>query len=82
MVGSVGDRYDNALAEMINGLLKAEVIDRRGPWRNFEAAEYATLEWVGRLNNRRMREPIGNIPPPMPKQTSTQLWKPKPWLRS
>lgn len=43
-VGSVGDSYDNALAETINGLYKAEVIDRRGPWRSFEAVEYATLE--------------------------------------
>ena len=45
-VGSVGDSYDNALAETINGLYKAEVIHRRGPWRNFEAVEFATLEWV------------------------------------
>ena len=44
-VGSVGDSYDNALAETINGLFKAEVIHRRGPWRSFEAVEYATLEW-------------------------------------
>jgi transposase InsO family protein len=43
-VGSVGDSYDNALAETINGLYKAEVIHRRGPWRNFEAVEFATLE--------------------------------------
>ena len=62
-VGSVGDSYDNALAETINGLFKAEVIDRRGPWRNFEAVEYATLEWVDWFNNRRLLEPIGNIPP-------------------
>lgn len=62
-VGSVGDSYDNALAETINGLFKAEVIHRRGPWRNFEAVEYATLEWVDWFNNRRLFEPIGNIPP-------------------
>jgi transposase InsO family protein len=62
-VGSVGDSYDNALAETINGLFKAEVIHRRGPWRNFEAVEYATLEWVNWFNNRRLLEPIGNIPP-------------------
>ena len=62
-VGSVGDSYDNALAETINGLFKAEVIHRRGPSRNFEAVEYATLEWVDWFNNRRMLEPIGNIPP-------------------
>jgi transposase InsO family protein len=51
-VGSVGDSYDNALAETINGLFKAEVIHRRGPWRSFEAVEYATLEWVDWLFNR------------------------------
>lgn len=62
-VGSAGDSYDNALAETINGLFKAEVIHRRGPWRNFEAIEYATLEWVDWFNNRRLLEPIGNIPP-------------------
>ncbi|TCM79252.1 integrase-like protein [Rhodovulum steppense] len=62
-VGSVGDSYDNALAETINGLFKAEVIHRRGPWRNFEAVEIATLEWVDWFNNRRLIEPIGNIPP-------------------
>ncbi|MDR6790658.1 transposase InsO family protein [Sphingomonas sp. BE138] len=62
-VGSVGDSYDNALAETINGLYKAEVIHRRGPWRSFEAVEYATLEWVDWFNHRRLLEPIGNIPP-------------------
>jgi len=62
-VGSVGDSYDNALAETINGLYKAEVIHRRGPWRTFEAVEFATLEWVDWFNNRRLLEPIGNIPP-------------------
>lgn len=62
-VGSVGDSYDNALAETINGLYKAEVIHRRGPWRSFEAVEYATLEWVDWFNNKRLLEPIGNIPP-------------------
>jgi putative transposase len=62
-VGSVGDSYDNALAETINGLYKAEVIHRRGPWRNFEAVEFATLEWVDWFNNRRLLEPIGFIPP-------------------
>ena len=62
-VGSVGDSYDNALAETINGLFKAEVIHRRGPWRTFEAVEYATLEWVDWFNNRRLLEPIANIPP-------------------
>jgi transposase InsO family protein len=62
-VGSVGDSYDNALAETINGLYKAEVIHRRGPWRSFEAVEFATLEWVHWFNTRRLLEPIGNIPP-------------------
>ena len=62
-VGSVGNSYDNALAETINGLYKAEVIHRRGPWRNFEAVEFATLEWVDWFNNRRLLQPIGFIPP-------------------
>jgi putative transposase len=62
-VGSVGDSYDNALAETINGLYKAEVIHRRGPWRTLQAVEYATLEWVDWFNNRRLLEPIGNVPP-------------------
>jgi transposase InsO family protein len=62
-VGSVGDSYDNALAETINGLYKAEVIHRCGPWRSFEAVEFATLEWVDWFNNRRLLEPIGNVPP-------------------
>lgn len=62
-VGSVGDSYDNALAETINGLYKTEVIRRRGPWRSFEAVEFATLEWVDWFNHRRLLEPIGNIPP-------------------
>ncbi len=62
-VGSVGDSYDNALAETINGLYKAELIHRRGPWRSFEAVEYATLTWVDWFNNRRIMEPIGNMPP-------------------
>jgi transposase InsO family protein len=62
-VRSVGDSYDNALVETINGLFMAEVIHRRGLWRNFEAVEYATLEWVDWFTNRRLLEPIGNIPP-------------------
>ncbi len=62
-VGSVGDSYDNALAETIIGLFKAEVIYRRGPWRSFEAVEYATLEWVDWFNHRRLLKPIGNMPP-------------------
>ena len=62
-VGSVGDSYDNALAETINGLYKAELIHRRGPWRSFEAVEFATLEWVDWFNHRRLMELLGNIPP-------------------
>jgi putative transposase len=62
-VSSVGDSYDNAPAETINGLYKAEVIHRHGPWRSFDAVEFATLEWVDWFNNRRLLEPIGNIPP-------------------
>jgi transposase InsO family protein len=62
-VGSVGDSYDNALAESVVGLFKTEVIRRRGPWRSLEAVEYATLEWVDWFNHRRLLEPIGNMPP-------------------
>ena len=62
-VGSVGDSYDNALAETIIGLFKTEVIRRRGPWRSLEAVEFATLEWVDWFNNRRLLEPIGNMTP-------------------
>lgn len=62
-VGSVGDSYDNALAETVIGLFKTEVIRRRGPWRSMEAVEFATLEWVDWFNNRRLLEPIGNMPP-------------------
>ena len=62
-VGSVGDSYDNALAETVIGLFKTEVIHRRGPWRSFESVEFATLEWVDWFNNRRLLEPIGSIPP-------------------
>jgi len=62
-VGSVGDSYDNALAESVIGLFKTEVIRRRGPWRGIEAVEFATLEWVDWFNNRRLLGPIGNVPP-------------------
>jgi putative transposase len=62
-VGSVGDFYDNALAETVIGLFKTEVIRRAGPWRSIEAVEFATLEWVKWFNSRRLLEPIGNIPP-------------------
>lgn len=62
-VGSVGDSYDNALAETVIGLYKTELIRRRGPWRSLEAVEFATLEWVDWFNHRRLLGPIGNIPP-------------------
>jgi len=62
-VGTVGDSYDNALAETIIGLYKTELIHQRGPWRHADAVEYATLEWVDWFNNRRLLEPIGNVPP-------------------
>jgi transposase InsO family protein len=62
-VGSRGDSYDNALAESIIGLYKTEVIRARGPWRNQDDVEYATLEWVDWFNHRRLLEPIGDVPP-------------------
>jgi transposase InsO family protein len=62
-VGSTGDSFDNALAETINGLYKAEIIYRRGPWKTREAVELATLEWVSWFNHHRLLEPIGYIPP-------------------
>ena len=62
-VGSVGDSYDNALAESVIGLYKTELIRRRGPWRNLDGVEFGTLEWVDWFNHRRLLEPIGNIPP-------------------
>ena len=62
-VGSKGDSYDNALAETINGLYKAEVIHRRGPWKTKQAVELATLEWVAWFNHHRLMEPMGYIPP-------------------
>jgi transposase InsO family protein len=62
-VGSRGDSYDNALAETINGLYKAELIHRRAPWKTKEALELATLEWVAWFNNHRLLSSIGYIPP-------------------
>jgi len=62
-VGSVGDSYDNSLAETIIGLYKTEVIRRRGPWRGIDDVEFATLEWVHWFNTRRLFGPIGYIPP-------------------
>ena len=62
-VGSVGDSYDNALAESVIGLFKTEVIHRQGPWRNVDAVEYATLDWVDWFNKRRLLQPLGWVPP-------------------
>ena len=62
-VGSVGDSYDNAMAETVIGLFKTEVIRARGPWRNLDSVEYAVLEWVDWFNHRRLLEPIGHVPP-------------------
>jgi len=62
-VGSVGDSYDNALAESVIGLFKTEVIRRQGPWRGLEDVEFATLQWVWWFNHQRLLEPIGYIPP-------------------
>jgi len=62
-VGSRGDAYDNALAETINGLYKAEVIYHEGPWKGVEDVEYATLEWVAWYNSQRLMGPLGYIPP-------------------
>ena len=59
----LGDSYDNALAETINGLWKAEVVHRLGPWKSMDAVERETLKWVDWFNKRRLLEPIGNIPP-------------------
>lgn len=62
-MGSTGDAYDNGMAETINGLYKAEVIWKRGPWRSREAVEQPTLEWVHWFNTQRILAPIGNVPP-------------------
>ena len=62
-IGSVGDSYDNAMAETIIGLFKTELIRRRGPWRGLDDVEIATLEWVDWFNNRRLFEALGSIPP-------------------
>ncbi len=62
-VGTVGDSFDNAMAETINGLYKTEVIHRRGPWNGLDDVEYATLEWVDWFNHKRVLQPIGDIPP-------------------
>jgi putative transposase len=71
-VGSKGDSYDNALAETINGLYKAELIHRRAPWKTREAVELATLEWVSWFNHLRLLQPIGYIPPA---EAEANYWK-------
>ena len=76
-VGSVGDSYDNALAETIIGLFKTEVIHARGPWRALDAVEYATLEWVDWFNNRRLLESIGHVPPAEYEQAYYRLNEPQ-----
>jgi putative transposase len=81
-VGSVGDSYDNALAETINGLYKAEVIHRRGPWRSFEAVEYATLEWVECLTIGGCSRPSVTSRLPKPRSAITPCWTTRPWLRN
>ena len=62
-MGSRGDSYDNALAESVNGLYKAELVHRRGPWRGLADLELATLEWVDWFNHRRLSSTIGYVPP-------------------
>jgi transposase InsO family protein len=67
--GAEGDGYDNALAETINGLCKAELIHRRTPWKTKEVFESAALEWVSWFNHHRQLEPVGYIPPAEAEQT-------------
>ena len=62
-VGSVGDSYDNALAETVIGLYKTELVRRHGPWRNLEHLEVATMEWIDWYNQRRLHSWCANIPP-------------------
>jgi putative transposase len=62
-VGSKGDSYDNALAETINGLYKAELVRNHRPWRGLDDLEFATMNWVDWFNNRRLFEAHGHIPP-------------------
>lgn len=81
-MGSVGDSYDNALAETINGLHKAEVFHRRGLWRSFDAMIYATLEWVDWFNHRLLLKPIGNIPPAEAEATYYAMLDETPLLRN
>lgn len=77
-VGSVGDSYDNALAETINGLYKAEVIHRRGPWRSFEAVEFATLEWSTGSTIAGCWSPSATSRRPKPRNATTPCWMNQP----
>ncbi len=61
--GTVGDSYDNALAETVIGLYKTELVSRHGPWRNLEHLELSTLDWMDWYNQRRLHSWCGNIPP-------------------
>ena len=80
-VGSVGDSYDNALAETINGLYKAEVIHRRGPWRSSKPSSSPRSNGYW-FNNRRLLKPIGNIPPAEAEaRYYAMLEQPAPWQR-
>ena len=81
-VGSVGDSYDNALAETINGLYKAEVIHRRGPWRSFEAVEFATLEWVDWSIIGGCWNPSATSHPQKPNNATMPCWTTSPWPRN
>ena len=80
-VGSVGDSYDNALAETVIGLFKTEVIRRLGPWRSLEAVEFATLAWVDWFNHRRLLEPIGFVPPAEAEAAFYNAWRASRWPR-
>ena len=70
-MGTVGDSFDNALGETINGLYKTELIKPRGPWRTLDAVEYATAEWVDWFNHRRLYQYCGDIPTPTSRPLTT-----------
>ena len=78
-IGSVGDSFDNALAETTNGLYKAEVIHRRGPWRNFEAVEFATLEWSIGSTTEGSWSPLATYRRQRPSNATTPCWNKRPW---
>jgi putative transposase len=62
-IGSIGDSFDNAMAESVNGLYKTELIRRQGPWRNVDHVELSTLAYVEWFNNRRLHSELGDVPP-------------------